>query len=99
MIFLFLGSFILAEAMTVHRLDKRFAYRIMSIRWVGNRSGRMLFAFGAICAFISMWISNTATTAMMYPIGLGIIETMAEISARKTRKTGRCRETRVSPRA
>jgi len=86
MIFLFLGSFILAEAMAVHRLDKRFAYRIMSVRWVGNRSGRILFAFGAICTVISMWISNTATTAMMYPIGLGIITAMADITARKSGK-------------
>jgi sodium-dependent dicarboxylate transporter 2/3/5 len=84
MIFLFLGSFILAEAMAYHRLDKRFAYRIMSIRWVGNRAGRILFTFGFICAFISMWISNTATTAMMFPIGLGIVCTMADICAQKT---------------
>ena len=34
----------------------------MSLRWVGDRSGRILFAYGAICAFLSMWISNTATT-------------------------------------
>lgn len=86
MIFLFLGSFILAEAMAVHGLDKRFAYGIMSIRWVGNRAGRILFAFGFICAFLSMWISNTATTAMMFPIGLGIIYTMADITAKKTGK-------------
>jgi len=86
MIFLFMGSFILAEAMAVHRLDKRFAYRIMSVRWVGNRSGRILFAFGVICTVLSMWISNTATTAMMYPIGLGIIATMADITARKSGK-------------
>jgi sodium-dependent dicarboxylate transporter 2/3/5 len=84
MIFLFLGSFILAEAMSVHGMDKRFAYRIMSVRWVGDRSGRILFTYGAICAAISMWISNTATTAMMFPIGLGIISAMADISARKS---------------
>jgi len=86
MIFLFLGSFILAEAMSYRRLDKRFAYRIMALRWVGNRSGRLLFAFGAICAFISMWISNTATCAMMFPIGLGIIYTAADVTARRTGK-------------
>jgi sodium-dependent dicarboxylate transporter 2/3/5 len=84
MIFLFLGSFILAEAMAHHRLDQRFAYGIMSLRWVGNRSGRLLFAYGAICAFISMWISNTATCAMMFPIGLGIVRAMSEIHSRGT---------------
>ena len=84
MIFLFLGSFILAEAMAHHRLDQRFAYGIMSLRWVGNRSGRLLFAYGGICAFVSMWISNTATCAMMFPIGLGIIRAMSELTARRT---------------
>lgn len=77
LIFLFLGSFILAEAMAVHGLDKRFAYRIMSIRWVGDRPGRILLAYGAICAFLSMWISNTAATAMMFPIGLGMVSALA----------------------
>jgi sodium-dependent dicarboxylate transporter 2/3/5 len=81
-IFLFLGSFLLAEAMTVHGLDKRFAYRILSLRAVGGRTGRLLFAFGFVCAFISMWISNTATTAMMMPIGVGIVGAMAEMISR-----------------
>ncbi|MBP1716179.1 MAG: anion transporter [Deltaproteobacteria bacterium] len=85
-IYLFLGSFILAEAMAAHGLDKRFAYGIMSLKLVGNSSGRILFVYGAITAFISMWISNTATTAMMFPIGLGIIYTMADIVAEKTGK-------------
>jgi len=52
----------------------------MALRWVGNRSGRLLFAYGGICAFISMWISNTATCAMMFPIGLGIIATAADLT-------------------
>jgi solute carrier family 13 (sodium-dependent dicarboxylate transporter), member 2/3/5 len=85
-IYLFLGSFILAEAMAAHGLDKRIAYGIMSLKLVGNSSGRILFVYGAITAFLSMWISNTATTAMMFPIGLGIIYTMADIMAEKTGK-------------
>ncbi|HEX7502097.1 MAG TPA: SLC13 family permease, partial [Acidobacteriota bacterium] len=76
-IFLFLGSFILARAMNVHGLDRRFAFGILSMGWIGDRTWRILFAYGAISAFISMWISNTATTAMMFPIGLGIIAAMA----------------------
>lgn len=83
-IFLFIGSFILAEAMAVHGLDKRFAYAIMSLKWVGNSSGRLLAAYGFICAALSMWISNTAATAMMFPIGLGIIYAMADIMAQQT---------------
>ncbi|HSR12029.1 MAG TPA: DASS family sodium-coupled anion symporter [Thermodesulfobacteriota bacterium] len=85
-IFLFLGSFILAEAMAIHGLDKRFAYGIMSLSWVGNSSARILLVYGAIAAFLSMWISNTAATAMMFPIGLGIIYTMADIVTEKTGK-------------
>ena len=77
-VFLFLGSFILAEAMAVHGLDKRFAFRILSFKWV-NSTGRILFAFGAIAAGLSAWMSNTAVTAMMFPIGLGIIYAMGEI--------------------
>ncbi|HWR90706.1 MAG TPA: DASS family sodium-coupled anion symporter [Dissulfurispiraceae bacterium] len=82
-IFLFLGSFILAEAMALHGLDKRFAYGIMSMKTVGNSTGRILAAFGFICAFLSMWISNTAATAMMFPIALGIVYAMADIMAKQ----------------
>lgn len=83
-IYLFLGSFLLAEAMAIHGLDKRFAYGIMSLTLVGNSTGRILLAFGFICAFLSMWISNTAATAMMFPIGLGIVYAMADITAKQT---------------
>jgi sodium-dependent dicarboxylate transporter 2/3/5 len=69
-IYLFLGSFMLAEAMAIHGLDKRFAYGIMSLKFVGNSTGRILLAFGFICAFLSMWISNTAATAWC-DLGLG----------------------------
>ncbi|MCK7502799.1 MAG: SLC13 family permease [Desulfobacterales bacterium] len=83
-IYLFLGSFMLAEAMAIHGLDKRFAYGIMSLKLVGNSTGRILLAFGFICAFLSMWISNTAATAMMFPIALGIVYAMADITAKQT---------------
>lgn len=83
-IYLFLGSFMLAEAMAIHGLDRRFAYGIMSLRFVGDSTGRILLAFGFICAFLSMWISNTAATAMMFPIALGIVSALADITARTT---------------
>jgi sodium-dependent dicarboxylate transporter 2/3/5 len=85
-IFLFLGSFILAKAMSGHKLDKRIAYSIMSVKWVGSSSGRILFAFGAISVFLSMWVSNTATTAMMLPIGIGIVYALGEMMSEKTGK-------------
>lgn len=74
LIFLFIGSFFLARAMSVHGLDRRIAASILSWRSVQGRPGRVLFAFGALTAFISMWISNTATAAMMFPIALGLID-------------------------
>ncbi|MCU0574274.1 MAG: DASS family sodium-coupled anion symporter [Syntrophobacteraceae bacterium] len=83
-IYLFFGSFLLAESMGIHGLDKRFAYSIMSMKSVGNSTGRILLAFGLICGFLSMWISNTAATAMMFPIALGIVYAMADITQQKT---------------
>ncbi|HVL67857.1 MAG TPA: DASS family sodium-coupled anion symporter [Vicinamibacterales bacterium] len=72
-IFLFIGSFMLAEAMFVHGLDRRIAFGALSSRLVGGSPVRILLAFGGVSAAISMWISNTATTAMMFPIGLSIV--------------------------
>ena len=72
-IFLFIGSFVLAEAMFVHGLDRRIAFTTLSSRLVGASAVRMLIAYGAVATVISMWISNTATTAMLFPIGLSIV--------------------------
>ena len=72
-IFLFIGSFMLAEAMFVHGLDRRIAFGALSSRAVGGSPVRILCVYGAVGAAISMWISNTATTAMMFPIGLSIV--------------------------
>ena len=78
-VFLFLGSFILAVAMNKHGIDKRFALKILSMRYVGKSTARIIFTFGAITAFISMWISNTAAAAMMLPIAIGIVTSVAKI--------------------
>jgi sodium-dependent dicarboxylate transporter 2/3/5 len=75
-IFLFIGSFFLAEAMAVQGVDRRFAVWILSLPWVGTRPSRILLAIGAVTAVISMWISNTAATALMLPIALGIVRTL-----------------------
>jgi len=73
LMFLFIGSFIIARAIFLHRLDRRLAFGVLSINWVGARPTRIMFAFGAVTAFISAWISNTATTAMMFAIGMAIL--------------------------
>jgi sodium-dependent dicarboxylate transporter 2/3/5 len=72
-IFLFIGGFMLAEAMFVHGLDRRIAYTALASPAVGRSPWRILIVFGGVTTFISMWISNTATTAMMFPIGLSIV--------------------------
>ena len=71
--FLFIGSFILARAIFLHRLDRRLAFWVLSLEWVGGSPTRILFAFGAVTASLSAWISNTATTAMMFAIGISIL--------------------------
>ncbi len=75
-IFLFIGSFLLAEAMVVHGVDRKIAGWMLSLSWVGTQPSRVLFALGAATAMMSMWISNTAATAMMLPIGLGVLGTL-----------------------
>jgi sodium-dependent dicarboxylate transporter 2/3/5 len=81
-IFLFLGSFVIAEAMFATGLDRRMAYGILSMRWVGSSATRILLAVMAITAGLSMWLSNTATTAMMYPIGMSILVAMSRLLER-----------------
>jgi sodium-dependent dicarboxylate transporter 2/3/5 len=76
-IFVFIGSFILAEAMFVHGVDRRIAYTALSWKFVGTSATRILITFGAVTTVLSMWMSNTATTAMMFPIGLSIVAHLA----------------------
>jgi sodium-dependent dicarboxylate transporter 2/3/5 len=78
-LFLFLGSFVIAEAMSVSGLDRRIAYRILTLGWVGSSSSRILVAFAGIVALLSMWLSNTATAAMMFPIGMGVLAALSRL--------------------
>ncbi len=87
-IFLFLGSFVIAKAMSYHGLDKRFALWIISREWV-NTPSKTILAIGAVATFLSMWISNTATTAMIYPIAWGIYTLLSKNwEAREARRFG-----------
>lgn len=82
-IFLFIGGFMLAQAMFVHGVDRRIAYGALAMPGVGSSAFRILFVYGAVCTALSMWISNTATTAMMFPIGLSIIAHLSRTTANK----------------
>jgi sodium-dependent dicarboxylate transporter 2/3/5 len=72
-IFLFIGSFILAEGMVVHRLDRRLAFTALASTWVGSSGLRLVVVYACVTCFLSMWMSNTATTAMMFPLGLAVL--------------------------
>ncbi|GJL54418.1 MAG: di- and tricarboxylate transporter [Nitrospirales bacterium] len=75
-IFLFIGSFFLAEALVVHGLDKRFGLWFLSQKWVGAHPVRVFVVMGTTVAILSMCISNTAATALMLPIALGVLTAM-----------------------
>ncbi|MCR3721657.1 solute carrier family 13 (sodium-dependent dicarboxylate transporter), member 2/3/5 [Prauserella flava] len=78
-IFVFIGAFILAQAMLRHGLARRFAFLVLSLPGVGKTSARVVCAFGAITAVLSAAISNTATVAMLLPTAVGILAVIAEL--------------------
>ncbi|HWR21405.1 MAG TPA: SLC13 family permease [Verrucomicrobiae bacterium] len=78
-VFVFIGGFMIARAMTIHGLDRRIALGFLSIPWVGSSPARTMVGLGLVTAVISMWVSNSATTAMMLPIALGILRALHDV--------------------
>lgn len=70
-VFLYLGGFIIAIAIEKWKLHKRIALYI--IRGIGTDVSKIILGFMVATAFLSMWISNTATAVMMLPIGMSIV--------------------------
>jgi sodium-dependent dicarboxylate transporter 2/3/5 len=71
-IFLFMGGFIIAMAMERWGLHRRIALGIMA--FIGTSPKRLILGFMVATAFLSMWISNTATATMMLPIAMAVAE-------------------------
>jgi solute carrier family 13 (sodium-dependent dicarboxylate transporter), member 2/3/5 len=75
-VFLYIGGFILAIAIEKWNLHKRIALNIIAI--IGTSVQSIILGFMVATAFLSMWISNTATTVMMLPIGMAIISQLKD---------------------
>jgi sodium-dependent dicarboxylate transporter 2/3/5 len=71
-LYLFMGGFMIAQAMQRWGLHRRLALHILRV--MGTRPRNMVGGFMLATAFLSMWVSNTATTVMMLPIGLSVID-------------------------
>jgi len=77
-VFLFFGGFIMALALEKVNLHKRIALNI--IQFTGTRPDRVILGFLISTSFLSMWISNTATTVVMLPIAFSVIKLMSNDS-------------------
>ncbi|MGE0755179.1 MAG: SLC13 family permease, partial [Alphaproteobacteria bacterium] len=73
-IFLFLGGFLIATAIQKTNLHLRIALTI--VRFIGTKPDKVVAGFMVSSAFLSMWISNTATMLMMLPIALSVVALM-----------------------
>ncbi len=78
-IFLYLGGFLIAIAIEKWNLHRRIALNIIAS--VGTSMSSMVLGFMLATAFLSMWISNTATSVMMLPIGIALIKQLGAFRA------------------
>ena len=87
-IFLFLGGFLMAAAIRSWNLDRRLTLWILSRGRLAEDPRLIMLAMMGMTAFISMWISNAATTALMIPLALGILSLLRAEPGRSKYGTG-----------
>ncbi len=81
-IYLFFGGFALAAALHVQKLDEKIALKLISLS--GGKLGNAVVLIFFATAMLSMWISNTATAAMMLPLAIGML---SQVDRQKDRGT------------
>lgn len=75
---LFVGGFLIAKALEIHGIAQRIARRIININALSATPARTIIGVGICTWFLSMWTTNTAVTALMLPIALGILKAWNE---------------------
>ncbi|WP_412470873.1 SLC13 family permease [Halobacteriovorax sp. RT-2-4] len=84
-IFLFMGGFLLARAMEKLGLDRKLSVTILNTRFIDGDFNRTLAVVIGVTCLFSMWVSNSATTAMMLPIGFGLLKSF-KVKEEKTKQ-------------
>lgn len=75
-IFLFIGGFLIALAMERWNLHRRLALHVLLA--FGKTPARLVLGFMVVCCFLSAWISNTATTLAMLPVGMAVLAKLSD---------------------
>jgi sodium-dependent dicarboxylate transporter 2/3/5 len=91
LVFLFMGGFMIALAMEKWNFHKRIA--LVIIRFIGTSPSQIILGFMVATAFLSMWISNTATTMMMLPVAIAVVKQIASQASIKGERTGATQHT------
>src|SRR5919106_6916980 len=94
-VFVFIGAFIIAQAMLKHGIARRFAFRMLSLPGVGKSTARTVITFGLITCLLSAFVSNTATVAMLLPTAIAILGTLANLLEERSDRPGNIDPTRM----